>query len=161
VNSLYRLALTLVDASYQDAAKKIKDGLLGETYLIKSCTNDYYDPTPYFMGYAKNSGGIFIDCAIHDIDIGRWLLNVDDPAKLKSAKKQVTRVFATGQNIRYHGLAEMGDCDNALGLIEFENGSKMNIHLSRTSMHGHDVICEVFGSESKLVINAVSCASST
>jgi myo-inositol 2-dehydrogenase/D-chiro-inositol 1-dehydrogenase len=83
---------------------------------------------------------------------------VGNPAKLKNPAKQVTRVFATGLNTVYPELEAQGDCDNAIGVIEFENGTKFNIHLSRTSMHGHDVICEVFGTESKLVINEVSGA---
>jgi myo-inositol 2-dehydrogenase/D-chiro-inositol 1-dehydrogenase len=144
-----------VDASYQEAKKRIDAGQLGTPYLIKSCTNDSLDRTDYFINYAKTSGGIFMDCGIHDIDIGRWLLDVNNKSKLSNPNKQVTSVFATGLNIRYPELASMGDCDNAIGVIEFENGSKFNIHLSRTSIHGHDVICEVFGVESKLVINSV------
>ncbi|WWC61261.1 uncharacterized protein I303_103842 [Kwoniella dejecticola CBS 10117] len=143
------------DASYQEAARRIQNGQLGKTNLLKSCTNDLYDPTGYFLGYAKNSGGIFIDCGIHDIDIGRWLLDVGNPKNLKNAAKQVAKVYATGQNTLYPELAEMQDCDNALGIIEFENGSQMNIHLSRTSIHGHDVVCEVFGTKGKFVINAI------
>lgn len=146
----------LVDASYQEAAKRIENGQLGPAYLIKSCTNDLYDTTGYFLNYAKKSGGIFMDCGIHDIDIGRYLLNVGNTDKLKNPAKQVTKVFATGLNTVYPELAELGDCDNALGVIEFENGSKMDIHLSRTSIHGHDVVCEVFGTKGKFVINAVS-----
>ncbi|RSH87063.1 hypothetical protein EHS25_003552 [Saitozyma podzolica] len=141
------------DESYNEAAARIKAGKLGTPYLIKSCTNDKYDSTGRFLAYSKHSGGIFIDCGIHDIDIGRWLLDVGNPAKLKNPTKQVTRVFATGLNTVYPELEAQGDCDNAIGVIEFENGTKFNIHLSRTSMHGHDVICEVFGTESKLVIN--------
>lgn len=80
-----------------------------------------------------------MDCGIHDIDIGRYLLNVSNTDGLKNPAKQVTKVFATGLNTVYPELADMGDCDNALGVIEFENGSKMDIHLSRTSIHGHDV----------------------
>jgi myo-inositol 2-dehydrogenase/D-chiro-inositol 1-dehydrogenase len=147
-----------VDESYNEAAARIKAGKLGTPYLIKSCTNDKYDSTGRFLAYSKHSGGIFIDCGIHDIDIGRWLLDVGNPAKLKNPLKQVTRVFATGLNTVYPELEAQGDCDNAIGVIDFENGSKFDIHLSRTSMHGHDVICEVFGTESKLVINEVSGA---
>ena len=97
-----------------------------------------------------------MDCGIHDIDIGRYLLNVGNTDGLKNPAKHVSKVFATGLNTVYPELAEMEDCDNALGIIEFENGSKLNIHLSRTSIHGHDVVCEVFGTKGKFVINAVS-----
>lgn len=65
----------------------------------------------------------------------------------------MTRVFASGLNVRHPELANDGDCDNALGIIEFANGSSVSIHLSRTAMHGHDCFTEVFGTEAKLIIN--------
>ncbi|ADV24490.1 transposase subfamily [Cryptococcus gattii E566] len=141
------------DVSYQEAKRRIDDGSLGKPYLIKSCTNDQYDPSGFFIGYAKASGGIFIDCGIHDIDISRWLLDVENPANLKSPKKQVTSVWATGLNAQHPELTQYGDCDNGICVVEYENGTKCTFHLSRTAIHGHDCSCEVFGTDSKLVIN--------
>ncbi|KIR26189.1 transposase subfamily [Cryptococcus deuterogattii 99/473] len=144
------------DISYEEAKRRIDDGSLGKPYLVKSCTNDQYDPSGFFVGYAKASGGIFIDCGIHDIDISRWLLDVENPANLKSPKKQVTSVWATGLNAQHPELTQYGDCDNAICVVEYENGTKCTFHLSRTAIHGHDCFCEVFGTDSKLVINGVS-----
>ncbi|AFR94584.1 transposase subfamily [Cryptococcus neoformans C23] len=141
------------DASYREAKKRIDNGSLGKPYLIKSCTNDQYDSTGFFIAYSKASGGIFIDCGIHDIDISRWLLDVENPANLKYPKKQVTSVWATGLNAQHPELTQYGDCDNAICVVEYENGAKCNFHLSRTAIHGHDCFCEVFGTDSKLVIN--------
>ena len=101
------------------------------------------------MQYSKASGGIFIDCGIHDIDIARWLL------KIPSHGKQVRCVYATGQNVRHPELSEFGDADNAFGVVTFMNGSILSFHLSRTLTHGHDCFAEIFGTEGKLVVNGV------
>jgi myo-inositol 2-dehydrogenase/D-chiro-inositol 1-dehydrogenase len=95
-----------------------------------------------------------MDCGIHDIDIARWMFNVES-----SGKKQVQRVFATGMNIRHPELADDGDVDNALGTVEFSNGTICTFHLSRTAMHGHDCFTEIFGSQSKIIVNGVSLLS--
>lgn len=136
------------DKSYRDAKAALQDGGLGKPYLIKSATNDLYDASGFFVAYSKASGGIYMDCGIHDIDIARWMLNVAD-----SGKKQVNRVYASGLSIRHPELEELGDCDNALGTIEFANGTACTFHLSRTANHGHDCFTEIFGTEGKLVVN--------
>jgi myo-inositol 2-dehydrogenase/D-chiro-inositol 1-dehydrogenase len=87
---------------------------------------------------------------IHDIDISRWLLSVHETP---TPNRQVHRVFATGQNTRHPELKERGDCDNAIGTVEYTNGKILTFHLSRTSMHGHDCFAEIFGEEGKIAVN--------
>jgi myo-inositol 2-dehydrogenase/D-chiro-inositol 1-dehydrogenase len=41
-----------------------------------------------FCEVCPSSGGIFMDCSIHDIDLARWLLGSPKPV----------RVWATGTN---------------------------------------------------------------
>jgi len=116
------------------------------------------------VSYAKASGGIYADCGIHDIDMSRWLLGV---GKAKAGKKvgglsiggntvsgqsEVTRCYGTGSIVRHPELVEQEDCDNALGIIEFANGSKTTLHLSRTGMGGYSSVVEVFGTEQKLEV---------
>ncbi|OWT39483.1 myo-inositol 2-dehydrogenase [Cryptococcus neoformans Bt1] len=141
------------DESYQYAHRQITHGNVGKVYLVKSASNDTFDPTGFFVQYSKASGGIFVDAGIHDIDGARWFLDVANPKGLQTPRKQVTRVFASGTIVRHPALAETGDVDSALATIEFENGTTCSFHVSRTSMHGHDIYCEVFGTESKLHIN--------
>ncbi|WWC65496.1 uncharacterized protein I303_108114 [Kwoniella dejecticola CBS 10117] len=141
------------DESYQYAYDQVTTGKIGKTYLIKSASNDTYDPTGFFVQYSKASGGIFVDAGIHDIDIARWMLDVDNPKSLPNVKKQVTSVYASGNIVRHPALAESGDVDSALAIINFENGTTCNFHVSRTSMHGHDIYCEIYGTEAKLHVN--------
>ncbi|ODN74230.1 hypothetical protein L202_07675 [Cryptococcus amylolentus CBS 6039] len=139
------------DESYREAYKMINTGKLGKPHLIKSATNDQYDPSGFFVSYAGASGGIYIDCGIHDIDCARWLLSTS--SSIPNPLKQVTRVFASGHNIRHPELVKDNDVDNAVGFVEFENGGILMLHLSRTAMHGHDCFAEVFGTDGKVIIN--------
>lgn len=105
-----------------------------------------------------------MDCGIHDIDMSRWLLGVDGkclPSDSSSGTastghtskgQEVKRVFATGLTVRHPELADQEDCDNALGIIEYTNGSSCTLHLSRTGMAGYESTVEVFGMEQKLVV---------
>lgn len=136
------------DDSLGEAKSMLDRGELGTPYLLKSSTNDMYDSSGFFVAYSKASGGIFIDCGIHDIDLARWLLNTS-----ASGKKEVTRVFGSGTNVRHPELSATGDCDNGMGIIEFANGARAMIHLSRTGIHGHDTVTELFGTEGKAVVN--------
>ncbi|GFZ43076.1 hypothetical protein JCM24511_00794 [Saitozyma sp. JCM 24511] len=134
------------DESYREAKRMIDTGLVGQPFLIKSSTNDQYDPSGFFIAYSAKSGGIFMDCGIHDIDMARWLLDI-------SPSQPIKRVFASGTNVRHPELAASGDADNALGFVEYADGKSFTFHLSRTAMHGHDCACEVLGSEAKLLVN--------
>ncbi|WWC69050.1 uncharacterized protein I206_102986 [Kwoniella pini CBS 10737] len=136
------------DESYREVKKMINAGTLGTPHLIKSATNDQHDSSGFFVKYAAASGGIFIDCGIHDIDLARWFLLPSSPDI-----KQVKRVFALGHNIQHPELAKYNDVDNGVGVVEFENGGILVIHCSRTMKHGHDCFTEVFGTEGKVIVN--------
>ncbi|OCF61446.1 hypothetical protein L486_01094 [Kwoniella mangroviensis CBS 10435] len=134
------------DQSYQEAKQLIDSGVVGKPFLVKSSTNDQYDPSGFFIAYSAKSGGIFMDCGIHDIDMARHLLEITPADRVK-------RVFASGTNVRHPELADSGDADNALGFVEYESGKSFTFHLSRTAIHGHDCACEVHGEEAKLIVN--------
>lgn len=97
---------------------------------------------------------------IHDIDIARWLFEASKTQNLENPKKQVNRVFAIGQNVRHPELVKDQDADNALAIVEFASGKVLHFHCSRTTMHGHDCVAEVFGTEGRAVVNAVSASRS-
>ncbi|MBA5690134.1 Gfo/Idh/MocA family oxidoreductase [Rugamonas apoptosis] len=130
------------DASYRDAAYKIRAGMIGKPYLVRSQTMDLNDPGGFFVRFAASSGGIFLDCSVHDIDLARWLLDSPAPA----------RVTATGTTVIHHGLREFGDVDNGLATLEFADGSMASFMASRTMAHGHETLTEVFGTKGRLTI---------
>ena len=96
------------DASYRDAHHKIVAGDIGRPFLVRSQTGDKLDPSGFFVRFAPTSGGIFLDCSIHDIDLARWLLGNPTPR----------RVFATGTVAVHQDLKPIGDVDNGVAIVE-------------------------------------------
>lgn len=130
------------DPSHARAFDSISQGDIGRPFLVRSQTCDRHDPDGGFVKFAPTSGGIFMDCSVHDIDLARWLLG----------NPKATRAFASG-TIAMHGeLAAMGDVDNGLAIVEFEGGARAMFYASRTFAHGHEQHTEIIGTEGKLLI---------
>lgn len=134
------------DASYRKAADKIlQDKSIGKPFMVRSQTCDLLDTTGFFVRYATRNGGIFVDCAIHDIDLSLWYLS--DPVP--------KACWATGSLQHHPELAQSRDVDNAVGVVEFYGGKMAYYHCSRTQAHGHDVSTEITGTEGKVQVNLV------
>ena len=130
------------DPSYRDAYDKIQAGLIGRPFLVRSQNLDLNDPSGFFVRFARTSGGIFLDCTVHDIDLARWLLGNPTPS----------RVFAAGTIAIHRGLAEFGDVDNGVATCEFTDGRLACFYASRTMAHGHETLTEIFGTEGRLTV---------
>jgi myo-inositol 2-dehydrogenase/D-chiro-inositol 1-dehydrogenase len=128
------------DPGYAQAKADIDAGTIGRPFLVRSQTCDQNDPDGFFVRFAPKSGGIFMDCSVHDIDLARWMLG--GPKAL--------RAFATGTIALHPGLAECGDVDNGLAIVEFEGGARGLFYASRTMAHGHDTTTEVVGTAGML-----------
>ncbi|MFP3567670.1 Gfo/Idh/MocA family oxidoreductase [Paraburkholderia sp. SIMBA_030] len=130
------------DPSYKDAFDKIEAGVIGRPFLVRSQTTDKNDNDGFFVRFAATSGGIFLDCTVHDIDVARWLLG----------KPRAKRVFAAGAVALHEGLREFGDVDNGVAICEFEDGKLAMFYASRTQAHGNDTHSEVIGTGGALAI---------
>lgn len=130
------------DASYQAAHRRIQDGEIGRPFMVRSQTCDKNDPDGFFVQFAPTSGGIFLDCSVHDIDLARWMLG-NPVAK---------RVYASGTIALHPGLAASRDVDNGVAICEFEGGQLAVFYASRTMAHGHDTSTEVMGTAGSLAI---------
>ncbi|MEX3824937.1 Gfo/Idh/MocA family oxidoreductase, partial [Paraburkholderia sp. BR14262] len=133
------------DPSYQDAYAKVQAGAIGRPFLVRSQTCDLNDPEGFFVRFAPTSGGIFLDCTVHDIDVARWLLG----------KPRATRVYAAGAIALHEGLRESGDVDNGVAICEFEGGRLAMFYASRTMAHGNDTSSEVIGTAGALAIGRI------
>jgi len=130
------------DPSYRDAHRKITAGAIGRPFLVRSQTGDRLDPSGFFVRFAPTSGGIFLDCSIHDVDLARWLLG--NPA--------ARRVFATGTVAVHHDLRALGDVDNGVAVVEFADGALACFYATRTLAHGHDTHTEIIGTAGQLTV---------
>jgi myo-inositol 2-dehydrogenase/D-chiro-inositol 1-dehydrogenase len=129
------------DPSYRAAKKKIDEGAIGAPFLVRSQTADMDETAEFQVEFTKTSGGIFLDCNVHDVDLARWLLG-----------SEVEQVYAIGGCYAHPGFEVYHDADNTTALCRFTNGAMANISASRTAMHGHDTITEIVGTKGKLVV---------
>lgn len=137
------------DTSYRHAREAIIRGEVGTPFYVRSQTCDKLDPHGFFVQFSASSGGIIMDCNIHDIDLARWLL-ADNDGRAPRAR----RVYASGSCFVHPELAQHQDVDNAIGTIEFEDGKLASIYASRTFAHGHETSTEIIASAGKLLVGA-------
>ena len=132
------------DTSYRDAYNKMQIGSIGSPSVMRSQTCDKLDPTGFFVAYAQFSGGIFVDCSIHDIDLALWFFGQDSKVKSVSA----VGITAVEPDLRKHN-----DRDNAIGLVEFYNGKIAYFYASRMMAAGQEDTTEIIGTKGKLAVN--------
>jgi myo-inositol 2-dehydrogenase/D-chiro-inositol 1-dehydrogenase len=130
------------DASYRDAITQIAAGTIGKPFMVYSQTADLTDPSGAFVKFAPTSGGLFLDCSVHDVDLARWLLG----------RPKAKRVYAMGTVAVFDELKAIGDIDNGMAVCEFEGGAMAMFYASRTQAHGHDTCTDVIGTGGKLSI---------
>lgn len=139
------------DESYRDAHAKMRAGLIGRPCVFRSQTCDMLDPSGFFVAYAEMSGGIFVDCSIHDIDLALWFFGEDGEAKVRS-------VTAVGITAVEPDLRRYNDRDNAVGLIEFADGRIVHLYCSRIMAAGQEDTTEIIGTKGKLGVNTMPVA---
>ncbi|KAJ6002455.1 hypothetical protein N7451_005002 [Penicillium sp. IBT 35674x] len=134
------------DLSYRDAHKKMTSGQIGTASVLRSQTCDKLDPSGFFVAYAQYSGGIFVDCSIHDIDLALWFFGADSQVKSVSA----VGITAVEPDLRKHN-----DRDNAVGLVEFFDGKIAYFYASRMMAAGQEDTTEIIGTKGKVAVNVV------
>ncbi|MDP4285063.1 MAG: inositol 2-dehydrogenase [Bacteroidota bacterium] len=120
------------DPDFMQAYKSVRAGAIGDVQIVKITSRDPGLPP---IDYIKNSGGLFMDMAIHDFDMARYIMN-----------KEVVEVFAKGLNVVDKAVGQAGDIDTALTTLIFEDGSYAVIDNSRKAAYGYDQRLEIFGS---------------
>lgn len=151
------------DASYRDAYKRLQSGSIGTPSVFRSQTADKLDPSGFFVAYAEFSGGIFVDCSIHDIDLALWFFGEDSKVKSVSA----VGITAVQPDLRKHN-----DRDNAVAVVEFyvssrgspfswypstdlsvQGGKIAQLFCSRMMAAGQEDTTEIFGTAGKIAVN--------
>lgn len=126
------------DPSYLYAKEMIDRGEIGDISLIRCYGIDPHAGMESFIEFAKKSksGGLFLDMAIHDIDLIRWYTG-----------GEIKKVWALGNNIAYPILDELGDLETGAALCELDD-KKIGIIVSgRNSAHGYHVETEIIGTK--------------
>lgn len=132
------------DDSYREAFRLMSEGKIGRPSILRSQTCDKHDPSGFFVQYAAKSGGIFVDCNVHDIDLTLWFFGPDVAPK---------SISAHGITAIHPELRDAGDRDNAVGVVEFWSGQIAYFFSSRMMAHGQEDTTEIIGTEGKLSVN--------
>ena len=127
------------DKGYVAAKSKIDEGLIGTPVVFKSSSRDPYRPSLEYLDPA-HSGGLFIDCGIHDLDLARWYMG------------EIASVYSIGGTLAYPEMKGIGDIDNAVTSLYFTSGALGVVDLSRNGVYGYDIRTEILGTEGTLKI---------
>ena len=127
------------DPGYARAKQKIEAGELGRIELFRALSRDTYPPSLEFL---LGSGGIFLDMAVHDLDLARFLVG------------EVEEVQAWGTVLVDEKFSRANDADTAVTLLRFVNGALGVVETSRHSNWGYDIRTEVAGAIGKVVVEA-------
>src|SRR6476620_549608 len=95
------------DPGYAKAKAKIEAGELGKLETFRALSRDTYPPS---LNFLKSSGGLFLDMAVHDLDLARFLIG------------EVEEVQAWGTVLIDERFSQAGDVDTAMTLLRFQNG---------------------------------------
>lgn len=121
------------DHNFKRAREHVVSGAIGEPQIVKITSRD---PGPPPKEYIQVSGGLFMDMAIHDFDMARYL-----------SGSEVVEVYAQGGVLVDPVFAECGDVDTAIVTLKFASGALGVIDNSRKAVYGYDQRVEVFGSK--------------
>ena len=127
------------DPGYVAAKRKIEEGAIGQPIVMSSTSRDPYPPPLAFCDPRK-SGGLIADMGIHDFDLGRMFLG------------EVEQVHSIGGALAYPEMKSVGDIDNAVVNLAFENGALGTVQLSRNAVFGYDIRTEIWGTKGTLQI---------
>lgn len=119
------------DTGYTRAKELLREGELGELRRFHALTCDQFPPADEFI---PGSGGIFLDCNVHDFDILRWVTG-----------REVVEVYATGSARGSQAFAENNDVSDAVTILTLDDGTVGTVHASRNNGQGHEVRLDLSG----------------
>jgi myo-inositol 2-dehydrogenase/D-chiro-inositol 1-dehydrogenase len=128
------------DPTFAEAKARLQRGEVGAAEMLVVTSRDPGAPPPEYL---KGSGGIFRDMLIHDFDVFRWILCVDDGDEAAS-------LYATGSVLTDPAIATVGDVDSTAVTIRTRKGRLCQINTSRRAAYGYDQRFEVLGSKGML-----------
>ena len=127
------------DPGYSAAKRQVAEGRIGRPVVFKATSRDPFRPSLEYANPAS-SGGILVDMGIHDFDLARWFMG------------DVKTVSTIGGVLAYPEMATVGDIDNAITTLVFEDGRLGVVDLTRNGFYGYDIVTELLGTEGTIRI---------
>ena len=126
------------DPNFQKVHEIVTTGKIGKPYVLRITSRD---PAPPPAEYIKVSGGIFLDMAIHDFDMARYLIN-----------SEIKEIYTKGNVLVDPVFKKYNDLDTAVTTLTFENGTIGTIDNCRQAVYGYDQRVEVFGADGMVTV---------
>ena len=126
------------DPGYARAKELIDAGELGRIEQFRAYSRDVHPPPLEFL---LTAGGSFLDMAIHDLDLARFLVG------------EVEEVHAWATVLFDERFTKANDWDTSLAVLRFRDGALGVVETSRHSAWGYDIRAEVAGAIGKVVID--------
>ncbi len=127
------------DPTFNEASRRLAAGDIGNAEMLIITSRDPGAPP---AEYIKESGGIFRDMLIHDLDVFRWILCADGD--------EAAWLSAAGSVLTDPAIAALGDYDSTAVTIRTRKGRLCQINTSRRAAYGYDQRFEVLGSKGLL-----------
>ena len=127
------------DPTFNDARRRLDAGEIGQPEMLIITSRDPGAPP---VEYIKQSGGIFRDMLIHDLDVFRWILCADGD--------EAAWLSATGSVLTDPAVGEAGDWDSTAVTIRTRRGRLCQINTTRRAAYGYDQRFELLGSQGLL-----------
>ncbi len=124
------------DPNFAHLQSQLAAGVIGDPEIVVITSRD---PSPPPISYIEQSGGLFRDMMIHDLDMARFLLG-EEPVE----------IFATGACLVDPAFGQAGDIDTAVVTLKTASGKMCMINNSRRATYGYDQRVEVHGANGML-----------
>lgn len=125
------------------ARRVLRDGVIGRPLFLRMSQWDASLPPPAFHDL-RVSGGIIVDCGIHEFDLVEWLTG-----------QRIVRVEGYPLPLVHPELAETGDLDNTFVVAHLAGGQVAAIDLSRNAGYADDIRSEILGSAGAVFVATV------
>ncbi len=122
------------------ARAAIVSGAIGRPLFVRLSQWDADPPPPSFCDPAV-SGGLAVDCGVHEFDLAEWLTDA-----------AVASVQAWPLPIVDPEIAATGDLENLVAVAQLAGGIVATIDLSRNGRYGDDVRTEILGSDGAVFV---------
>ena len=136
------------DPRYQVMRTVIDAGEIGDPVLIKAHGRDPGPSDRRSWGLDRN-GGIFINCAIHDYDMVRFV-----------SGSEITAVSATGAALVNQALRTVGDMDTCTSVLWLGDSAMAFTEWSRFTPVGYDVGVAVIGTSGTVALTPITASRS-
>jgi len=132
------------DSNFQRVQEALASNEVGTPIMIKLCSRD---PSPPPFEYVKGGGGIFVDMAVHDLDMSRFLAGANPIEILAIGSCHIDKSI--------EALEGAESYDTASCLVRYPNGVQAHIDVCRQSSYGYDQRAEVLGTKGMIATDNV------